>query len=176
MAGEEGADSMIVRNVVRATGEERWLLNKVSLLRGADGEVRRVINVIEDVSSVKRAERSQRMLAQASEALAGSLDYARDAAAVAEVAVPGLADCAAVDMLGRGGRTEQVAIASSGPEAVERARLLRERFTVDARRAPGRCCDDAELGSLMVVALEAGWEALGLIAFANADASRAVRA
>ena len=58
MAGEEGADELLVRNVVRATGEERWLVNKVTLLRGPDGEVRRLINVIEDVTPVKRAERA----------------------------------------------------------------------------------------------------------------------
>ncbi len=32
LAGETGAEQMLVRNVVRATGEERWLVNKFSTL------------------------------------------------------------------------------------------------------------------------------------------------
>ena len=47
-----------MRTVVLATGEERWLLNKISTLRDTDGAVVRVVNVIEDVTEVKRAERA----------------------------------------------------------------------------------------------------------------------
>ena len=55
LAGEEHPDAKLVRNVVVATGEERWLLNKVSVLRDADGGVDRIVNVIEDVTEVKNA-------------------------------------------------------------------------------------------------------------------------
>ena len=64
-AGETGVRPMLVRNVVRATGEERWLLNKISTLRDARGEVTRIVNVIEDLTEVKRAERAQRHIAEA---------------------------------------------------------------------------------------------------------------
>ena len=57
LGGEAEAEPLLVRNVVRATGEERWLLHKVSALRGHDGRLLRVINVIDDVTRVKRAER-----------------------------------------------------------------------------------------------------------------------
>src|SRR4029453_3147839 len=49
LAGERHPEPLLVRNVVRATGEERWLLDKVSVLRDADGKVDRIVNVIEDV-------------------------------------------------------------------------------------------------------------------------------
>ena len=64
LAGEAIAEPILVRNVVRATGEERWLLHKISTLRDADGGVMRVVNVIEDVTEVKRAECAQRMIAR----------------------------------------------------------------------------------------------------------------
>ena len=57
LAGEADPAPLLVRNVVRATGEERWLLNKVTVLRDEAGEPERVVNVIEDVTAVKRAER-----------------------------------------------------------------------------------------------------------------------
>ena len=78
-----------MRNVVRATGEERWLLHKCSALRDADGEILRVVNVIENVTEVKRAERAQRLLADASEALAASLDHVEQLGALAHVLVAG---------------------------------------------------------------------------------------
>ncbi len=63
-AGETGVKPMLVRNVVRATGEERWLLNKITTLRDAEGRIARVVNVIEDVTEVKRAEQAQRDIAE----------------------------------------------------------------------------------------------------------------
>jgi len=165
-AGEENADRLLVRNVVRATGEERWLMNKVSILRGSDGEIRRIVNVIEDVTPVKRAERAQRLLANASEALAASLDYAETLEAVAQVAVPELAACAIVEVLGAG-RAEQVAIAGEPGRACE----LREKFDEARDPLPMVLRDDAR-GSLLIVAIEAGGERLGLLSFANADPAR----
>jgi serine phosphatase RsbU (regulator of sigma subunit) len=128
---------VLVRNIVRATGEERWLLNKVSSLRDEAGNLLRVVNVIEDVTEVKRAERAQRLLARASEVLSSSFDYEETLQRVAEIAVPTLADWAAVDMLGRGGMIEQVAVAHSDPERVALAHRLRESYPVRDSDAPG---------------------------------------
>ena len=76
LAGEDAPAPLLVRNVVRATGEERWLVNKVTVLRDAGGAIDRVVNVIEDVTAVKRAELAQALLAEATRILASSLDYA----------------------------------------------------------------------------------------------------
>jgi serine phosphatase RsbU (regulator of sigma subunit)/PAS domain-containing protein len=137
LAGEPDAEPVLVRNIVRATGEERWLLNKVSSLRDEAGNLLRVVNVIEDVTEVKRAERAQRLLARASEVLSSSFDYEETLQRVAEIAVPTLADWAAVDMLGRGGMIEQVAVAHSDPERVALAHRLRESYPVRDSDAPG---------------------------------------
>ena len=49
-AGEVDPEPMLVRNVVKATGEERWLLNKTTTIRDVDGAVTGIVNVIEDVT------------------------------------------------------------------------------------------------------------------------------
>jgi PAS domain S-box-containing protein len=127
LAGAREAEPLVVRNVVRATGEQRWLLNKASSVRDARGALVGVVNVIADVTEAKLAERSQRLLARASEALAASLDYPETLQRVAEVAVPALADWAVVDLPGRGGRIEPVAMTHADPARAVVLRELRKR-------------------------------------------------
>jgi len=55
-AGERDVPPMLVRNVVRATGEERWLLNAASIVPGRSGGPLRIANIIEDLTDLKRAE------------------------------------------------------------------------------------------------------------------------
>jgi len=98
LAGEPDPGPLLVRNVIRATGEERWLLHRCSALRDSDGAILRVVSVIENVTEVKRAERSQRLLAESSEALAGSMDHVEQLGALVRVLVPALAAAAAVDL------------------------------------------------------------------------------
>jgi PAS domain S-box-containing protein len=124
------AEPMLVRVVNRETGERRWRLVKAAPLRSPDGELL-AVSVIEDVTEAKEAEQRQRFLAQAGEALASSLDYGETLQRVAQLAVPDLADWCAVDVLGAGGRLEQVAIAHADPEKVSHARELRTRYPPD---------------------------------------------
>jgi GAF domain-containing protein/anti-sigma regulatory factor (Ser/Thr protein kinase) len=130
LAGERDPEPLLVRNIVKATGEERWLVNKTTSVVGADGRIVRVVNVIEDVTETKRAELAQRLLAEASDALASSLDYARTLQRVADVAVPILADWCAVDLPGPNGIVASVAIAHVDPEKVALGRRLRSRYPV----------------------------------------------
>ena len=75
------------------TGEVRWARIKATAVHDPDGGVRLAINVIEDITELKRSEEAQRFLAEASRRLSGSsLDYERTLAAVGELAVPALAD------------------------------------------------------------------------------------
>ena len=128
LAGEPDPEPLLVRNVVKATGEERWLLNKVTVLRDGAGEPERVVNVIEDVTAVKRAERHQRLLAESTRALSRSLDPQRTLQHVAETAVPELADWCGVDLPGPGGAVDLVAMAHVDPERVALGRELRARY------------------------------------------------
>ena len=91
-----------MRNVIRTTGEERWLLHKATPVFDAEGSLSMVISVIEDLTEVKRAELAQRMLAEAGHALSSSLDYEQTLQRVARLTVPGLADWCAVAMRGDG--------------------------------------------------------------------------
>ncbi|MBV9802453.1 MAG: SpoIIE family protein phosphatase [Solirubrobacterales bacterium] len=106
---------LLVRNVIRSTGEERWLLHKATSVFDPGGTLSLVISVIEDLTEVKRAELAQRLLAEAGQALSSSLDYARTLQQVAALAVPGLADCCAVAMRGEDETLELVALAHRDP-------------------------------------------------------------
>ncbi len=130
LAGERDPGPLLVRNVVKATGEERWLLNKTTSILDGAGRIVRIVNVIEDVTAAKRVELGQRLLAEASEALASSLDYERTLQRVAEVAVPRLADWCGVDLPGSDGFVQPVAVAHVDPDKVALARRLRSRYPV----------------------------------------------
>jgi serine phosphatase RsbU (regulator of sigma subunit)/ketosteroid isomerase-like protein/PAS domain-containing protein len=130
LAGELDPEPLLVRNVVKATGEERWLFNKTTTIFDDEGRPERVVNVIENVTEAKRAELAQRLLARASDALASSLDYEETLQRVAEVAVPVLADWCGVDLPGRGGLVQPVAVAHVEPEKVVLARRLRSQYPV----------------------------------------------
>ncbi|MBS1868342.1 MAG: SpoIIE family protein phosphatase [Actinobacteria bacterium] len=136
-AGEHDAAPMLVRNVVKATGEERWLLNKTTALRDENGRVTGVVNVIEDVTEAKRAEFAQRLLARASDVLASSLDYEATVQRVAEVAVPVLADWCGVDVPGPDGYAKLVALVHRDPQLVALARRMRARYPVPLDRTDG---------------------------------------
>ncbi len=148
LAGETDVEPLVVRNVVRATGEERWLVNKISPVVDADGRVLRVVNVIEDVTQIKRAERDSRLLSEASDVLASSMDYEHTLRRVTEIAVPELADWCSLAMHERGGALEEVAVAHSGADREERPEgpELVVPIVVAGR----------ELGALTLVSVEPG--------------------
>jgi PAS domain-containing protein len=136
-AGELNPAPLLVRNVVKATGEERWLLNKTTAIRDAAGRVTGVVNVIEDVTQAKRTELEQRLLAEASDALASSLDYESTLQRIAELAVPGFADWCGVDIPGPGGFAQLVAIVHRDTAKVALARRMRARYPVSLQRRDG---------------------------------------
>ena len=114
----EDAEPLLVRNVIRATGEERWLLHKATPLFDADGSLSLIVSVIEDLTEVKRAELAQRLLAEAGQELSSSLDYEHTLQRVAQLTVPGLADWCAVAMRGDGDALAQVAVARADADNV----------------------------------------------------------
>ncbi|MGB8877463.1 MAG: SpoIIE family protein phosphatase [Solirubrobacteraceae bacterium] len=106
---------LLVNNIIRSTGEQRWLLHKATPVFDADGALSMVISVIEDLTEVKRAERAQRLLAEAGQALSSSLDYHESLQRMAELAVSGLADRCQVLMRSGKGELEEVAAAAAEP-------------------------------------------------------------
>jgi serine phosphatase RsbU (regulator of sigma subunit) len=124
------AEPLLTRVVHRETGERRWRLVKAAPLRGPTGE-QLAVSVIEDVTEAKEAELRQRFLAQAGETLASSLDYEETLQRVARLAVPGLADWCAVDIVDADGRLDQVAVAHVDPDKIAFALEYRRRYPPD---------------------------------------------
>jgi PAS domain S-box-containing protein len=129
LAGEQ-PEPITVRYRRAGDAEVRWSRVKATPVRDEEGRVRMAINVIEDITEIKRAEEGQRFLAEASRTLAGSLDYASTLAAVAQSAVPGIADWCAVDVAVEG-TLDRVAVAHVDPERVALAQELQSRHPPD---------------------------------------------
>jgi serine phosphatase RsbU (regulator of sigma subunit) len=127
---------MTVRYRARGAPEDRWSRVQSTPVLAEDGSVRLAINVIEDITELKRAEISQRFLAEASRVLASSLDYQETLRAVARLAVPQIADWCAVDLAGRDA-VERVAVAHVDPARVQLAREVEERYPADPRSGTG---------------------------------------
>jgi serine phosphatase RsbU (regulator of sigma subunit)/PAS domain-containing protein len=140
--GATEAPPLLVRNVVVATGEERWLLNKATLIPGDGPQGDSVVNVIEDLTAIKRAELRERLLSEATAELSRSLDYESTLQRVAEVAVPALADWCAVSLPGPRGKVQEVAVAHSDPGKVALGRRLQEY-------RPARMDDDSARSAVL---------------------------
>jgi PAS domain S-box-containing protein len=121
----ETPEPLLVRNIVRASGEERWLIVRSSpVIDPESGRVLYAVNVFENITEVKRAQLAESFLAEASRVLASSMDYAETLQQIARLAVPQIADWCAVDVLGERGEIERVAVHHSDPGRVALAEAL----------------------------------------------------
>lgn len=136
IAGVREPRPLITRTRDRRTGEMAWRVTKASGVYDSDDRLTLVVNVIEDITEVKRAELTQRVLARAGELLSSSLDYERTLQQVAELAVPELADWCVLSMPDGHGYIRGVAVAHVDPEKVALARRMQERYPMRAD-APG---------------------------------------
>ena len=83
---------------------------------------------IRDISARKRREQHDRFLAEAGALLGTSLDLDETLAAVTELAVPGVADWCAIDLLEEDGAIRRVAAAHADPARTRLALQLAERW------------------------------------------------
>jgi PAS domain S-box-containing protein len=100
---------------------------KVSPVRNDSGVLIGASKVARDISERKRAAARAAFLMEASRLLAASLDYEATLAAVMNLAVPAVADCAAVDVVDEEGGVQRVAIAHVDPTKIELARRIEAR-------------------------------------------------
>ncbi len=121
----ESAEPLLIRTVNRTTGAQRWNLLKAAPLLDEDGEIEATITIIEEVTEQKRSELASAFLSEASAELATSLDYEQTLRNVAELAVPGIADWCAVDLLDEDGDRRTVAVAHIDPGRLSLAEALR---------------------------------------------------
>lgn len=92
---------------------------------------------LRDLTERRRLEEYQNFLLQASEQLAASLDYETTLNTVAHLAVPGIADWCAVDLLQDDGGLKRVAVAHVDPEKVAAAADLERLFPTDPASGGG---------------------------------------
>ncbi len=118
----EQPEPLLVSNIVRATGEERWLIVRSSPISDPEtGRIGYVVNVFENITEVKRAQLGESFMAEASRALASSMDYGETLQRVARLAVPQIADWCAVDLVNGRGQIERVAVHHADPRKLELA-------------------------------------------------------
>ncbi len=127
LRGEETGPQTL-RATDRATGRERWTRTKAQAIKGAAGEVLYSVSAIEDVTEVKRAEFSNKLLARTGELLSHSSDYRATLEQVPRLLVPDFADWCSIEVPGEDGEFERVAIAHRDPERLRQVRDLRRRF------------------------------------------------
>ena len=135
LAGER-PPPMTVRYRHQTSEEDRWSRIQSTPVFDEDGRVRLAINVIEDITDIKRAEQGHRFLSEASQELARSLDYQQTLRSVARLAVPMVADWCAVDVV-RGDQLERVAVEHVDPARVALAREVQERYPADPSSEAG---------------------------------------
>ena len=129
------------QRVRREDGEERRYLVRAVPIREPDGTVREWVGADLDVTERTRLEERLRLLAEAGEVLASSLDYQSRLETVARLAVPVLADWCVVDVLEADGLIHRLAIAHRDPALVETADELVRRYPVlaaDSRHTSAR--------------------------------------
>jgi PAS domain S-box-containing protein len=132
-AGEQ-AQPLLVRNIVRATGEERWLVVRSSpVMDPENGRIEYAVNVFENITEVKRVQLAESFMAEASRVLASSMDYPQTLRHVARLAVPRLADWCGVDVVNDRGEIQRVAVHHADPEKVAMAERLDRSYrrTID---------------------------------------------
>jgi PAS domain S-box-containing protein len=82
------------------------------------------------------AKQQATFLAKTGEIFSSSLEYEKTLAAVANLAVPYIADWCTVDLIGEGSKLQRVAMAHVDPSKVDFAKRLQERYPEDPN-APG---------------------------------------
>jgi serine phosphatase RsbU (regulator of sigma subunit)/PAS domain-containing protein len=125
----------------RTTGPERgerWLAGRGRPLVGPDGRTAVLAGLTADVTERRRREDALTFLAEAGDALAGSLDPLETLNEIARLAVPRLADWCAVQLVSdpQGG-FENVAVAHVDPDKVRWALDLQERYPPDTDAPTG---------------------------------------
>jgi PAS domain S-box-containing protein len=98
--------------------------NSAAPIRDASGEVVGQVVVFRDVTEDRQEEARRWFIAEASALLTSSLDFNRTLRAIAEFAVPRIADWCAVHAIAEDGSLERVVVAHKDPEKVDLAARL----------------------------------------------------
>lgn len=133
-------DFTLEYRVALPDGVTRWVGVRAHVVRSTGRPVE-LIGLTYDVTERRRREEASALLAQASSALAQSLDPFRTLHEIARLAVPGRADWCSVHLLREDGHLDAVAVAHIDPQQRRIARALASRFPPD----PGATVGVAEV-------------------------------
>jgi PAS domain S-box-containing protein len=131
----ERPESVVMRQVDRATGEERWVRLAATPIAPDNGDSTLSVTVTEDITDVVHIARRQRFLSSASKLLTSSLDVEATIEKVAWAVIPDFADWCAVHLPDDQGRLRRVAVAHMGRGGAERFEELAQDLL--RRTAPG---------------------------------------
>ena len=122
-----------------ADGSYRWHLGRAVPIRGAGGEIHFWIGTATDIHDHKLTEQAQRFLLEAGAILGSSLDHVEALRALAQAAVPRVADWCVVHLV-EDGELQQLAVAHFDPQKVLFAEELQRRYPPRAsdERGPHR--------------------------------------
>ena len=105
--------------VIWPDGAVRWVHGRGQVIFDANGEPVRMVGSGQDITERKRALEAQRLLSEASETLASSLDYKQTLVAVADLAVHDLADWCSIAIGDETGHYSNLAVAHRDPQRVK---------------------------------------------------------
>jgi len=164
LAGEE-VEPTLFHTVSRATGRERWTRVKATPVRDEQGQTVLAVNLVEDITEIRRDEQHQRLLAAAGKLVASSLDLEETLDKVAWSVVPSLADWCCVDLPDERGVVRRRALAGEParqppPDPAAGAAVL--------DGGPSRL----EGHDLLTVPLVAGDRRLGLLTLGTGESGR----
>ena len=116
--------------LLHTSGEYRYCIARGKAWRDAQGRPFRVSGVVSDISDRKRAEESQRFLAEASALLSASLNYEKTLENLAKLTVPILADVCIVD-IEENGRVRRMGFAYADPAQEQQMRQQLHRYPLE---------------------------------------------
>jgi PAS domain S-box-containing protein len=136
-AWRDGASYEVEYRFRGRDGVYRWFIGRAQPVRDADGAIIEWVGTCTEIDEQKRAREGLALLAEASSILASSLDYEETLASLAMVAVPGLADWCAVDLLAPDGTLDRLAVAHIDPDKVALADEIYRRWPPDMSATAG---------------------------------------
>ncbi len=201
-ATESGEPFSFEHRIVRPDGVIRVMQSHGRGVTGPDGSVIMMLGSGQDVTERKREEERARFLAESGHLLTTSLDYQETLGRVAELAVPHIADWAAVDVI-QDGEVHRLAVAHPDPAKLALVEEIARRWPEDPQK-PGavtrvqrtgeplllpeipasileesaqgeehlRMLRELGLRSAMIVPLEARDQILGSITFVASESGR----
>jgi PAS domain S-box-containing protein len=124
----QGGDYEVEFRVVGDDGRVRWISGKGCVFCDETGAPLRMVGTGADVTARRRAAERERLLADAGELLALSLDISATLEQVARLAVPRLADWCVVDLLENDGLLHRLHVVHRDPARAPTAEELKRRY------------------------------------------------